>query len=167
MFDFFSTKTDKQDKQKAETARAKQKGPRLNLNFNQNTDESLSGRPGVNIYYPKSYDDVREIIDLLIVGKQAVVNLNDLHEETAQRVIDLLCGAVYALKGGLCEIESNIFVITRRRFRQLTAKRAQGSRFSTDSTHAFGTLAISCAHFLSQASNAIEFFNLNLKSARR
>ena len=111
MFDFFSTKTDKQDKQKTETARAKQKGPRLNLNFNQNTDESLSGRPGVNIYYPKSYDDVREIIDLLIVGKQAVVNLNDLQEETAQRVIDLLCGAVYALKGGLCEIETNIFVI--------------------------------------------------------
>lgn len=112
MFDFFSTKTDKQDKQKTENARAKQKGPRLNLNFNQNTDESLSGRPGVNIYYPKSYDDVREIIDLLIVGKQAVVNLNDLQEETAQRVIDLLCGAVYALKGGLCEIETNIFVIT-------------------------------------------------------
>lgn len=114
MFDFFSSKTDKREKtQKGEKTRTKPtKAQRLNLNFNQNTDESLSGRPGVNIYYPKSYDDVREIIDLLIVGKQAVINLNDLQEETAQRVIDLLCGAVYALKGGLCEIETNIFVIT-------------------------------------------------------
>lgn len=113
MFDFF-TKTDKSDKtKKNEKSGARPaNSPRLNLNFNQNTDSSLSGRPGVNIYYPKSYDDVREIIDLLTVGKQAVVNLNDLKEETAQRVIDLLCGAVYALKGGLCEIENNIFVIT-------------------------------------------------------
>ncbi len=114
MFDFF-TKPDKTEKTKkgekertAKTASA----PRINLNFNQNTDGSLSGRPGVNIYYPKSYADVQEIIDLLTVGKQAVVNLNDLKEETAQRVIDLLCGAIYALKGGLCEIEKNIFVIT-------------------------------------------------------
>jgi len=114
MFDFFSTKTDKKTAkaQKEEKPRAKTAAERLNLNYSQNNDDSLSGRPGVNIYYPKSYDDVKEIIDLLIVGKQAVVNLNDLKEETAQRVIDLLCGAVYAIKGGLCEIENNIFVVT-------------------------------------------------------
>lgn len=114
MFDFFTAKANKQEKTQKSDKRRTQAGTtsRLNLNFNQNTDSSLSGRPGVNVYYPKSYDDVREIIDLLTVGKQAVINLNDLKSETAQRVIDLLCGAVYALKGGLCEIETNIFVIT-------------------------------------------------------
>lgn len=114
MFDIF-TRTDKSDKTKKNDKERTAKtasSPRINLNFNQNVDGSLSGRPGVNVYYPKSYGDVQEIIDLLTVGKQAVVNLNDLKEETAQRVIDLLCGAIYALKGGLCEIEKNIFVIT-------------------------------------------------------
>lgn len=114
MFDFF-TKPDKTEKTKKgdrERAAKSAPSPRINLNFNQNTDGSLSGRPGVNVYYPKSYADVQEIIDLLTVGKQAVVNLNDLKEETAQRVIDMLCGAIYALKGGLCEIGNNLFLIT-------------------------------------------------------
>lgn len=105
MFDFF-TKNEKT------TAKKEAAGSRINLNFSQSTDKSLSGRPGVNVYYPKSFADVEEIIDLLTVGKQIVVNLKDVKEATAQRVIDILCGAIYALKGGLCEIENNIFVIT-------------------------------------------------------
>lgn len=104
MFDFF-TKTEK-------NAAKNGAGSRINLNFNQSGDKSLSERPGVNVYFPKSFSDVEEIIDLLLMGKQAVVNLKDVKEATAQRVIDILCGAIYALKGGLCEIENNIFVIT-------------------------------------------------------
>ncbi len=104
MFDFF-TKTEKS------TAR-NGAGSRINLNFSQSGDKSLSGRPGVNVYFPKSFSDVEDIIESLSMGNQVVVNLKDVKEATAQRVIDILCGAIFALKGGLCEIENNIFVIT-------------------------------------------------------
>ena len=38
------------------------------------------------------------------MGKPVIVNLKDLKDSTAQRVLDILCGAIYALKGGLCEL---------------------------------------------------------------
>lgn len=103
MFDFFTKTAEKT---------AKTETPKINVNFSQTSDKSISDRPEVNVFFPKSFDDVKEIIDVLLAGKQTVVNLRDLSDETAQRVIDIICGAIYALKGGLCEIEKNIFVIT-------------------------------------------------------
>ena len=108
MFDFFT----KNDKPKKNNKQNNSSSPRISVNFNQNGDSTLSGHSGVNVYYPKSFSDIEEIIDLLTVNKQIVVNLKDVKEETAQRVLDILSGAVYALKGALHEIEKNIFVVT-------------------------------------------------------
>ena len=107
MFDFF-TKTDKVKK----VNRSAQANQKVSINFNSSSDDTLSGHAGVNIFYPKSFADIEEIIDLLTVNKQVVVNLKDVKEQTAQRVLDILSGAVYALKGAIHEIEKHIFVIT-------------------------------------------------------
>ncbi len=108
MFDFFT----KNEKTKKNVKQNNASNPRISVNFNPNGDATLSGHTGVNIFYPKSFSDIEEIIDLLTVNKQIVVNLKDVKEETAQRVLDILSGAVYALKGALHEIEKNIFVVT-------------------------------------------------------
>lgn len=66
----------------------------------------------VAVYHPRSFDDVERIIDSLRQTKPAIVYLNEVKEETAQRTLDMLCGAVYALNGGVYEIEKGIFIFT-------------------------------------------------------
>ncbi len=112
MFDIF-TKTDKTKKGKKTTAKKteeKTSSPKASLNFNQSAGSNPSS--GIKIFQPNSFEDVADIIDVLIMGKPVIVNLKELKDSTAQRVLDILCGAIYALKGGLCELENNIYVVT-------------------------------------------------------
>ena len=66
----------------------------------------------VSVFEPTSYQDVEKIIDALKDGKNAVVHLEKLKPETAIRVLDMLSGAIYALGGGLYEMEKNIFMLS-------------------------------------------------------
>ena len=66
----------------------------------------------VAVYHPRSFDDVEHIIDSLRLTQPAIVYLNEVKEETAQRTLDMLCGAIYALRGGVYEIEKGIFIFT-------------------------------------------------------
>ena len=45
-------------------------------------------------------------------GKNTVVHLNKLKKETAVRVLDLLSGAIYALGGGIYEMEKEVFMFS-------------------------------------------------------
>ncbi|MBP5466781.1 MAG: cell division protein SepF [Clostridia bacterium] len=66
----------------------------------------------VSVFDPKSYDDVEKMIDALKDGKNAVVHLEKLKKETALRILDMLSGAIYALGGGVYEMEENIFMFS-------------------------------------------------------
>jgi FtsZ-interacting cell division protein YlmF len=66
----------------------------------------------VTVFSPTSYADVEIIIDTLKTGKNAVVHLTELKPETAVRVLDMLSGAIYALKGGVYEMGKNIFMFS-------------------------------------------------------
>lgn len=66
----------------------------------------------ITIFHPRSFDDVASIIDLLCEGKPAIVHLNEVSAATAQRVTDLLSGAVYAINGNMCELEKDIYIFT-------------------------------------------------------
>lgn len=64
------------------------------------------------IFTPKSYDDVENAISLLKDDKSIIVYLTKLKPEDAQRVLDLLSGAIFALDGGIFEIQPDIFMLT-------------------------------------------------------
>lgn len=64
----------------------------------------------VSVFNPTSYDDVQLIIDSIKAGKTAIVHFKELKAETAIRVLDMLSGAIYALDGGVYEMEQNIFM---------------------------------------------------------
>ena len=64
----------------------------------------------VSVFVPSSYEEVEKIIDSLKSGKTAVVHLTELKTETAIRILDMLSGAIYALGGGVYEMEKNIFM---------------------------------------------------------
>jgi len=66
----------------------------------------------VQIRRPHSFSDVEEIIDNLKDNKPVIIYLNELKDETAKRVLDILSGAIYALGGGLCELENDMYIFT-------------------------------------------------------
>ena len=79
----------------------------------QRTADDFSPASGnIEVFKPKSFDEVAKIIDKLLEGKPAIVHLTDVRETTAQRVIDLLSGAIYAINGNLCELKKDVYIFT-------------------------------------------------------
>lgn len=65
----------------------------------------------VMVYQPFSYDDTQTIVDNLKNRKPIIVNLEALDVELAQRVLDFMSGAVYALDGSIHKVSRGIFVL--------------------------------------------------------
>lgn len=63
------------------------------------------------VYHPVSYEDAQNIIDNLRSRKPVIVNMEDLEVSCAQRILDFLSGAIYALQGTIRKISRNIFVV--------------------------------------------------------
>lgn len=66
----------------------------------------------LTVFHPQSFEDVENAIDTLKRENQVLVHLGELTAETGCHVIDMLSGAVYALGGGIYEIEPNVFICT-------------------------------------------------------
>lgn len=82
----------------------------FDLAFEKNTNDNA--KAPVSVFAPTAYSDVETIIDCLKTGKTAIVHLTDLKRETAVRILDMLSGAVYALGGGVYEMQKNIFMFS-------------------------------------------------------
>lgn len=66
----------------------------------------------VCIIRPATIEDAREITDTLLSGKAVVLNLEGIHVEIAQRIIDFSAGSSYSIGGNLQKITNYIFIIT-------------------------------------------------------
>lgn len=63
------------------------------------------------VFHPVAYDDAQSIADNLKSHKPIIVNMEELDGATAQRVLDFLLGAVYALDGSISKISRGIFLV--------------------------------------------------------
>ncbi|MDR0840970.1 MAG: cell division protein SepF [Christensenellaceae bacterium] len=63
------------------------------------------------VYHPISYEDTQNIIDNLKSRKPVIVNMEELEIECAQRILDFMAGAIYALNGTIYKISRGIFVV--------------------------------------------------------
>lgn len=67
----------------------------------------------VVVYSPTTPEDVQTLIDYLKRREPAVVNLDGVGDPTiAQRILDFISGAIYALNGSVHRISSNIFLLS-------------------------------------------------------
>ncbi|MGI6700935.1 MAG: cell division protein SepF [Christensenellales bacterium] len=66
----------------------------------------------VIICNPKEYRDVQGIIDNLKRREAVIVDLNNIADESAQRILDILSGAVYGLSGSIMRITGALFLLT-------------------------------------------------------
>ncbi|NLK96970.1 cell division protein SepF [Defluviitalea saccharophila] len=65
----------------------------------------------VVITNPEKYEEAQEICDHIKAKKPVVINLENLDRLVAQRVMDFLSGACYALNGDVQRVANNIFII--------------------------------------------------------
>ena len=63
------------------------------------------------VYQPMTYDDTQNIIDNLKNRKPIIVNLETLDVDIAQRILDFMSGAVYALNGNIHKVSKGIFLL--------------------------------------------------------
>lgn len=75
------------------------------------------------VFTPASFDDVETIIDHLKTGESVILNLRDIKEQTAQRILDFIAGAIYALSGCIYPIENALFALTPSGVNILTQKK--------------------------------------------
>lgn len=68
----------------------------------------------VKVVKPQSFNESKTITDYLKANKTVVVNLEGIEITTAQRIIDCIGGASYALGGSLEPISSKIFIVAPR-----------------------------------------------------
>ena len=66
----------------------------------------------VALVKPAVFDDAKEIVDDLLIGKAVVLNMEGINTEIAQRIIDFTSGATYSMNGKLQKISNYIFIIT-------------------------------------------------------
>lgn len=59
---------------------------------------------------PEQFQDVMEIVDAVKTRKIIVMNMSNADPKTAQRMIDYIVGACYALNGSFEEVEKCIYV---------------------------------------------------------
>ena len=68
----------------------------------------------VTIMSPKSFMDVQDMIDNLRRNESIIVNLEGLESDSAQRILDFLSGAAYALGGSMRRVKEmhSTFLVT-------------------------------------------------------
>ncbi|AVQ45305.1 cell division protein SepF [Clostridium botulinum] len=65
----------------------------------------------VKIIKPCSYEEAVDICDELKNRKIIIVNTTDLETKIAQRLLDFMGGASYALGGSLEEVEKSVYIL--------------------------------------------------------
>lgn len=81
--------------------------PKRSKVVNINTTAQLK----VMVSQPMFYEDAKEIIDYLRSKRPVVVNLEKVENSTAQKIVNIISGAVYALDGSMQKVSSGIILV--------------------------------------------------------
>lgn len=72
--------------------------------------EPKSASMQVVMMKPSSLGDAINVSDYLLDGTSVLLNMEGLHTEIAQRIIDIVSGTVYAIGGDIKKISTYIFI---------------------------------------------------------
>lgn len=71
---------------------------------------SVRGGNEVRVIKPQDISESQTVADFLKAGRPIVINMEGLEVDFAQRIIDFIGGACYALDGSLKAVTANIFI---------------------------------------------------------
>ena len=67
-------------------------------------------------FTPKCYDDIKKLIEYLKQTEPSILNLDNISDDEAQRILDFVSGGVCALNGSIQRIKGNIFLVAPEGF---------------------------------------------------
>lgn len=67
---------------------------------------------GISVMKPTSYESTKDICDVMLAGKAVIINMEGFNIDLAQRVMDFVYGAVYAVDGNVYQVSDFIFIVT-------------------------------------------------------
>ena len=76
--------------------------------------KATPGQPQVVIMQPADIEAAQQACDHIRSGKTVICNIEKVDPKVAQRVIDFITGAAYALDGKVMPVSSVIFVVAPR-----------------------------------------------------
>ncbi len=120
--EYFDDEEDYEEEKPAKKSRFSRDDDDIDDDDDQDSKPRLFSRSGksaparhsmeVTLVKPNSIDDGSLIADYLLAGKAVVLNMEGIHTEVAQRIIDFASGAAYSMNGNLQKISSFIFIVT-------------------------------------------------------
>ena len=66
----------------------------------------------MKVIKPERFDEVRAIGEHLLARRTVVLNLEETNKETTKRIIDFLCGVVFAIDGQVKKVANATYVVT-------------------------------------------------------
>ncbi len=83
-------------------------GPSKLVSINSRNNNRSNGT--VRVIKPQEFNEAQIVTDYLKEGDSIVINMEGIEVHAAQRIIDFIGGACYALNGSLQAISANIFI---------------------------------------------------------
>lgn len=85
--------------------------PKIRL-FGKSKEKQELKSPSMQVVMmkPSSLGDAINVSDYLLDGTSVLLNMEGLHTEIAQRIIDIVSGTVYAIGGDIKKISTYIFI---------------------------------------------------------
>ena len=93
-------------KQKARPPKTANPSKLVSINSRSNNRSSNQ----VYVIKPQEFNEAQKVTDYLKDGRTIVINMEGIEVHAAQRIIDFIGGACYALDGSLQAISANIFI---------------------------------------------------------
>lgn len=93
-------------KQKAKPSKVSSPSKLVSINSRNNNRSSNQ----VYVIKPQEFNEAQKVTDYLKEGRTIVINMEGIEVHAAQRIIDFIGGACYALDGSLQAISANIFI---------------------------------------------------------
>jgi cell division inhibitor SepF len=66
----------------------------------------------MKVVKPERFDEVKAICEHLLARRTVVLNLEETNKETTNRIIDFLCGVVFAIDGQVKKVANATYVVT-------------------------------------------------------
>ncbi len=66
----------------------------------------------MKVIKPERFDEVRAIGEHLLARRTVVLNLEETNKETTKRIIDFLCGVVFAIDGQVKKVANATYIVT-------------------------------------------------------
>jgi cell division inhibitor SepF len=68
----------------------------------------------IETFYPKTYNDAQQIGRSFRAGTPVIINLYNLSDSDAKRIVDFSAGLVYGLAGSIKDVAPKVFLLSPR-----------------------------------------------------